>query len=123
MIEAKADPNRSRVRHSGRECHAGDHECRIAGRKCRIRSHEGIGPGIGPGSDKGQIEGIDMRRSPYEKGRLGRPLIRSYSLLSEYQVEVENLPNLFAMFGAEVLCFIRSLLWIFGLGLDKFSTG
>src|ERR1700728_1664532 len=39
-----------------------------------------------------------------------------------YQVGVENTPNLFGGFGVEVFCFFGSLLWSFGLGLDKFST-
>src|ERR1700728_2113103 len=39
-----------------------------------------------------------------------------------YQVGVENTPNLLGGFGVEVFCFVGSLLWISGLGLDKFST-
>jgi hypothetical protein len=54
-----------------------------------------------------------------EKAAPGSGLFFSYPLLSEYQVERENMPNIFGIFGVEVACFHGSLLWFGGLPLDK----
>jgi hypothetical protein len=41
-------------------------------------------------------------------------------LLSEYQVDQQKLPTLLGGFGGEVVCFIEALLWICGVGVDRF---
>jgi hypothetical protein len=53
------------------------------------------------------------------KGRSGERPFFYYPLLSEYQVESENMPNIFGVFGVEVACFHGSLLWFLGWPLDK----
>jgi hypothetical protein len=57
-----------------------------------------------------------------EKAALGAAFFTSYPLLSEYQVQPKNTPNIFAGIRAEVVWNVGPLLWIFEVPLDKFST-
>jgi hypothetical protein len=61
------------------------------------------------------------------KGSPRRALVRNFEgrkislpLLSEYQVDQQKLPTLLGGFGGEVVCFIEALLWICGVGVDRF---
>lgn len=43
-------------------------------------------------------------------------------LFSGYQVQRENLPNLFGGFGVEGVCFVGALRWFFAQRLDRFLS-
>jgi hypothetical protein len=45
-----------------------------------------------------------------------------FSLFSEYQIQLENLPNLWSVFGVQASLNQRSLLWIGWLELDKIGV-
>jgi hypothetical protein len=54
-----------------------------------------------------------------KKAAPGSGLFISYPIVSEYQMERENMPNIFGVFGVEAACFHGSLLWFLGPPLDK----
>jgi hypothetical protein len=56
-----------------------------------------------------------------EKAALVAAFFLSYSLLSEYQIQLEITPNIFGLVGVEVVWNEASLLWILGSPLDRFS--